>query len=261
MERPILRHSVRCLLYVGVLGSFADTGVAWCDSPGGPGGASGLATIQHRSELLAAAPAEFNGEYPTRRPPSDFRRWRQAYELSVLGDAYWHGRGLEADPEKAVALYRRAASAGSVLGMSGLARAHYLGRGAERNIDVAVHWLEQTARKRMSAAFFELALHYRRGTTGAANPAKAHLYLAQGLDIAMWSASRSRIERKRSNPAGAAYMGAGDVFACTEAAPRDYSLAIAFWARASIEGYGGLWWRLRNLVTHVVSRESYCGRR
>lgn len=49
-------------------------------------------------------------------------------------------------------------------------------------------------------------------------------------------------------------MSAGDVFACTEAAPPDRGLAMAFWIRAAIEGFPGLWWRMRRLVTHV----SFC---
>jgi len=144
--------------------------------------------------------------------------------------------------------------------MSGLARAHYQGRGAERNLDVAVHWLERAADERLSAAYFELALHYRRGTTSAANPNKAQQYLAQGLDIATWTASRSSIDRERSNPVGSAYMSAGDVFACTEAAPRDLGLATVFWTRAAIGGYPGLWWRIRGLVTYVLFCTPFCGR-
>jgi hypothetical protein len=218
-------------------------------------------SAQRRDIVSSAIPVEFDGDYPTRRPPSDARRWRQAYEHAVLGDAYWRGRGVGRNPEKAVVLYRRAASAGNALGMSGLARAHYQGLGAERNLEVAVHWLERAADERLSAAHFELALHYRRGTTGAANPNKAQGYLAQGLDIATWRASRSSIDRERTMPVGAAYMSAGDVFACTEAAPPDLGLATAFWIRAAIEGYPRFWWRMRRLATHALLSAPFCGPR
>lgn len=204
---------------------------------------------------------EYDGEYPTRRPSLDVRQWRPAYEQAILGDDYWHGRGVDRDPERAVALYRRAAAAGNALAMSGLARAHFQGFGAERNLDAAVHWLTRAADERMSGAYFELALHYRRGPPGAANPSKAQLFLAQGLDIAMWRASRSSIDREKANPVGAAYMGAGDSFACTEAAPHDLGLAMAFWVRAAIEGYPGLWWRMRRLATHAFFGAPFCGRR
>ena len=56
-------------------------------------------------------------------------------------------------------------------------------------------------------------------------------------------------------------MSAGDVFTCTEAAPRDLGLAMAFWIRAAIEGYPGLWLRMRRLVTHALSGAPFCGRR
>lgn len=215
---------------------------------------------RHRDWLPPVVPVEFDGEYPIRRPPSDARQWRRAYEQAVLGNAFWHGRGMDRDVEKAVALYRRAARAGSALGMSGLARAHYRGLGAERNLDTAVHWLERAADERLSSAYFALALHHRRGTTGPANPIKAQRYLKQGLDIAIWSASRSSIDREKANPAGAAYMAAGDVFACAEAAPPDRGLALAFWVRAAVEGYPGLWRRMRGLASHALPCAPSCRR-
>ena len=229
-------------------------------SPAGASDALRDALTKLRDCARSAIPVEFDGEYPTRRPRSDARQWRRAYEQAVLGDSFWRGHGVDRDPEKAVALYWRAASAGNALGMSRLARAHFQGLGAERNLDAVVHWLTRAADERLSAAFFELALHYRRGTTGPADQGKAGHYLAQGLELQVWRASRSSFARERSNPIGSAYMSAGDVFACTEAAPPDHGLATAFWIRASIEGHPGLWSRMRRLATHVLFSAPICGR-
>jgi len=170
------------------------------------------------------------------------------YYRARVGDYYWRGYGVAADPEQAVAWYRSAASLGSVFGMLGLARAHFQGRGTQRSVDAAMHWLAEAADRGIGAAHFELASHFLSNTR-AGDPARAEERIARGLEAAAASARGSgRDPRANVNPIGAAYVAAGDAFACPRAAPANMPLAAHFWIRAAGEGYVPAWTRLQALA-------------
>lgn len=171
-----------------------------------------------------------------------------SHHRAWVGDHYWRGHGVAADPEQAVAWYRSAAALGSVFGMLGLARAHFQGRGTQRSVDAAMHWLAEAADRGMNHAHFELASHYLSNPR-AGDPARAEERIARGLEAAAASARRStRDALAKANPIEAAYVDAGDAFACPRAAPANLPLATHFWIRAAGEGYAPAWTRLQALA-------------
>ena len=111
----------------------------------------------------------------------------------------------------------------------------------------------------MWRAHFGVAAHeLSRAATPADSP---HVLdrIARGLEAAAENARRARHNpRARFNPIGAAYNDAGDAFACPEAAPRNWRLAIAFWLRAGMEGYTLGWIRLKRVALSPLSPQNVC---
>lgn len=175
-----------------------------------------------------------------------------------IGSKYWHGRGVAADPEQAVAWFSSAAALGSDFAMLGLARAYFLGRGAERSAVRAMRWLAQAAERGMDRAQFELASHYLLSAR-AGDAALAEERIARGLEARAASARRlATTEPAKRNPIGAAYLAAGDAFACPYAAPANVPLGAHFWIRAAAEGYGPAWGRLHALARQPRRPAVFC---
>jgi hypothetical protein len=143
--------------------------------------------------------------------------------------------------------------------MAGLARAHYLGRGAERDAGLAAHWLVMAVDRGMSRANFEVAAHDLFGNATSANAARAADRIARGLEAYAAAARRWRHKPlAMANPIGAAYLEAGDAFACPMAAPRNWRLAFAFWLRAGLDGYALGWHRVKRSALSALALRNPC---
>ena len=74
-----------------------------------------------------------------------------------LGLLLSKGLGGEADPERAVSLFRRVAESGLAIGQHNLALAYYTGKGVSKNNAQARIWWERAARQGHTQAQFNLA--------------------------------------------------------------------------------------------------------
>lgn len=76
--------------------------------------------------------------------------------LTGLGVLHENGRGVAADPTKAVAYYRRAAEAGEPLAMNSLGRAYRDGRGVGKDRAAAIAWFRKAAARGHTFAYNNL---------------------------------------------------------------------------------------------------------
>jgi TPR repeat protein len=157
---------------------------------------------------------------------------------TIVGDLYWRGRGAAANPAEAVKWYRRAAVRGGELAMLALARAHYLGKGAEQDVEAAMFWLWRAASHRQPRAILENTIYIRRGIPYARDEVHAEQQVSQGVDILYRRARIAEETDVDAMPARrAAYVRAFRIFACPWAAPPDEGQALRFLMLATAEGW------------------------
>jgi hypothetical protein len=127
------------------------------------------------------------------------------------------------------------------------------------DLERAAHWLAMAADRGMTRAHFGVAAHELSRAATPADAPHAMDRIARGLEAAATAARRSRHDPLgRWNPIGAAYNYAGDSFACPEAAPRNWRLAVLFWLRAGMDGYTLGWTRLKRFALSPLSPNIMC---
>ena len=135
---------------------------------------------------LAAHPDEPRLLYQLARALSHAERWREASHFAGLAaergypDAYallaWmsaEGHGVEAEPRRAVALWRRGAELGSPNARANLGRSYRDGFGVDVSMPDALHWFRLAALTGEMIAADDLGNLYKKGESIAADPAKA----------------------------------------------------------------------------------------
>lgn len=92
------------------------------------------------------------------------RDYPEAY--STLASLHAQGLGVELDPRRAVALWRRGAELGSPNARANLGRSYRDGFGVDRSLPDAVHWMSLAASAGEMIAADDLGNLYRRGQEG-----------------------------------------------------------------------------------------------
>jgi uncharacterized caspase-like protein/TPR repeat protein len=161
--------------------------------------------------------------------------------LASLAYMYLAERGVARDEKLSAELYRKAALAGNLRGMVGIARAYRNGWGVPPSHAEARRWLELAASHWWPAALDNLALYYREG-------------LGVGVDL-------RRAFELYQQAAGFGHTAAmdnlGTMYALGEFVDQDYTTANAWYQRASDLGnrHGAFHLALHYLRGHGLARD------
>lgn len=81
----------------------------------------------------------------------------------VLGDAYFHGKGVDKDLAKAAYWYRKAAEQGYAIAQLELGCVYYSGKGVEKDHTKAAYWFRKAAEQGHAIAQYNLGSLYKYG--------------------------------------------------------------------------------------------------
>lgn len=117
--------------------------------------------------------------------------------MCLVAEAYDLGRGVPADPAKAVHWYRRAAQRGHPVAMCNLADKYEHGRGVAQDLGEAVRLYRAAAERNVLAAQFSLGEMYRdgRGVAQDAELARAWLERAANHGFVLATEALARLGR------------------------------------------------------------------
>lgn len=76
-----------------------------------------------------------------------YAKWGDIYSQGMLGDRYYHGKGVDRDYEKAVYWYKLSAEQGVKQAQYNLARCYELGHGIKQSRENALEWYKKAAEK------------------------------------------------------------------------------------------------------------------
>ena len=139
----------------------------------------------------------------------EFNQWADDGNVLAMYDLsyrYEVGRYVPEDPQRSVALMRRAAEAGFAQAQATLGTNYLTGRGVNANDAEAAKWFFRAAKQGSPIACFSLGIMYEDGRGVPRDRAKAMEWLekaaAQGID-----AAKKQLEWLRSQPEGSAGPG------------------------------------------------------
>lgn len=144
----------------------------------------------------------------------------RADALAFQARLYDEGRGVRADPRRAVSLYRRAAEAGDRYSQHHLGMVSLLGHGVPQNPWVAAAWFRRAAAGGWSDAHVSLGLMAANGDAGPVDPAEAQ--------------RRFRIAARLGN--ARALREIGDTYWLGHGVPQDRLEALAWYTVARERG-------------------------
>jgi len=102
--------------------------------------------------------------------------------LNLLGMMYEQGKGVPADPARAVGYYRQAAEQGDVYAEYNLGVSYETGFGVVMNYHEAVKWYRRAAEKGVDFAQYNLATMYEDGNGVARDAAKAAFWYLKAAE-------------------------------------------------------------------------------
>ena len=98
------------------------------------------------------------------------------------GYRYLKGIGANADSNKAISLFRQAASGGSGQAMNALGNVYAARVRSQTNVDSMIAWYTQAAKAGYASSWFNLGELYRKGDVVTQDFAKAAQYYQQGAN-------------------------------------------------------------------------------
>lgn len=104
----------------------------------------------------------------------------QAWNL--LGDMYFHGRGVEADKTLALEMYRKGADAGTFNGLREVGYAYYHGNGVASDVDLSRLYLERAVAAGDKKSIPDLAWLYEGNDGIAQDLLKSYLLYRMGVE-------------------------------------------------------------------------------
>lgn len=104
----------------------------------------------------------------------------QAWNL--LGDMYFHGRGVQADKAQALAMYRKGADAGTFNGLREVGYAYYHGNGVAQDVDLSRVYLERAIAAGDKKSIPDLAWLYEGNDGIAEDLLKSYLLYRLGVE-------------------------------------------------------------------------------
>ncbi|MFO1242233.1 MAG: hypothetical protein U1E36_03405 [Rickettsiales bacterium] len=139
-----------------------------------------------------------------------------------VADMYKAGLGTARDINKAVALWERAASMGSVRAMYVLGGIYEKGDGVALNLPKAIQWYEKAANLHQLRSIEKLATLYSDPMSGKQDPDKAFKWLS--------------IASQHPDVDPAIWVKLGDAYAYGKGTPKNHSTAFSWYERAAKAG-------------------------
>jgi TPR repeat protein/serine/threonine protein kinase len=170
--------------------------------------------------------------------PRDGKAAKEAYEKAIStgllrdaengGHVWWtavaqaleSGKGIEPDPKTAIKWYARAAEAGYVDAMNGLAYCYDRGTGVAEDDEAAINWYKKSAEAGSSDGMSMLASGYLHGTGVPRNPSEAIKWFRKAAELGQ-SMAQTRL---------------GECYAEGEGVPKDLTEAVKWYQRAADQG-------------------------
>jgi hypothetical protein len=100
-----------------------------------------------------------------------------------LGVAYYNGKGVLQNDLIAIQWFRKAADAGNAKAQYSLGFASLTGKGASRNLQQAVHWFRRAARQDLPEALYALGTIYANASNNPDSKIAAYLLLNRAAQI------------------------------------------------------------------------------
>ncbi|MCK5524344.1 MAG: SEL1-like repeat protein [Thiomargarita sp.] len=116
------------------------------------------------------------------------RRWRKLAKQGIadaqynLGIAYYNGKGVKPDDEKAVYWYHKAAEHGFAEAQYNLGNAYHKGEGVKSDDEKAVYWLHKAAEHGIAEAQYNLGFAYHKGEGVKSDDEKAVYWLHKAAE-------------------------------------------------------------------------------
>lgn len=101
---------------------------------------------------------------------------------NILGDMYFHGRGVEEDKAQALAMYRKGADAGTFNGLREVGYAYFHGNGVARDVDLSRLYLERAVEAGDRKAIRDLAWLYEGNEGVERDLLKSYLLYRMGVE-------------------------------------------------------------------------------
>ncbi len=101
---------------------------------------------------------------------------------NILGDMYFHGRGVDADKGQALAMYRKGADAGTFNGLREVGYAYYHGNGVEQDVALSRLYLERAIAAGDKKSIPDLAWLYEGNDGVEQDLLKSYLLYRMGVE-------------------------------------------------------------------------------
>ncbi|MGP6088870.1 tetratricopeptide repeat protein [Antarctobacter jejuensis] len=101
---------------------------------------------------------------------------------NILGDMYFHGRGIDEDKAQALAMYRKGADAGTFNGLREVGYAYYHGNGVAQDVDLSRLYLERAIAAGDKKSIPDLAWLYEGNEGIEQDLLKSYLLYRMGVE-------------------------------------------------------------------------------
>lgn len=109
----------------------------------------------------------------------------RGYEMgcNLLGEAYYHGRGIKQNSSKTAEFYSKACNGGHIISCNNLAYMYNNGIGVHKDYSMAVRLHRKACDKNESIGCFNLGLHYYHGQGIRQSDSKAKEFWHKACDL------------------------------------------------------------------------------